>query len=402
MSVIQASDSGSAEREKLPVTVLLGPSAERYKGGVSQHTRVLADRLAPYAEVHFYSWSQLYPPLLIAREFRDKVSKVVPGQCEASFMLSYCNPLSWLKFAREIVALNPDKVVFTWVHPVHAPVYWAIVRYLRKRISAEVVMICHNVLPHEKFPACRFLAKHTLQLADRLLVHSSGDERVARSLGLSQPITRGYLPIRDFFVNLGKSESAVAEQQAAHELSYNLLFFGNVRNYKGLDILLEALPLIRERYPRIRLTVAGEIFITGSREGEKAEVEAMYVQLAEKFGVRDIVTFEFRYIPNEEVTDYFHNADVVLFPYRAATQSGPITISYAHGVPVICSAVGGFLDVVEDGVSGYLVQTPDPQGVAAAVCRFYEHPISSESVKEYAKRMSWARYGQLLLNGKAG
>ncbi len=156
--------------------VLVGPSVERFKGGVAQFTSHLAERLPEKTECHFFSWYQPYPSFLTSRDFVDNVSKPTQGLVPANFLLGYMNPLSWWKFVKEVKVLKAATVCFTWIHPVQAPVYFVLTCLIKLLTDAEIIFICHNVLPHESFMGDRLLTKLGLGGADRLIVYGISEQ----------------------------------------------------------------------------------------------------------------------------------------------------------------------------------------------------------------------------------
>ena len=177
---------------------LIGPSSERYKGGIAQFTRALADNLARNRETLFVSWYQLYPPFLLSRDFIDRVSEKKIGKEQAEFLLGYLNPFSWLKTAKRIAQFETTHLFLTWIHPVHAPVYIFLIALVRLFSKPRITFICHNVLPHESFFASRILSKICLGLADDLIVHGQSECETAKSLGI-QNVEKLFLPLHDFF-----------------------------------------------------------------------------------------------------------------------------------------------------------------------------------------------------------
>lgn len=369
--------------------VLLGPSSERFKGGIAQFTHHLADCLAKVCKLHFFSWYQQYPPLLISRNFCDDVSTTKTGRNKARFILGYMNPLSWIRFINETRILKPNVICVTWIHPVHAPIFMVLNFFLKLLTNAEIVYLCHNVLPHETFPGSHFLTRMCLSKADRLVVHGKSELEKARILFPKKRVTLLYLPLFNFF----QSSKASKPQRKQNRYCKKILFFGHIRKYKGLDILIEAFAMALKRDPQLTLKIAGEMFYD-------KEEDCNPLSLIEKLNLRESVTADIRYIPNEEIPEIFHDVDLAVFPYRSASQSGPLTVAYSYGVPVIATKVGGLPDVVMEGESGFLVEPERPDLLAEAIIKFFDNPIKSSQVKAFASRLSWENYVNGLLFDK--
>jgi glycosyltransferase involved in cell wall biosynthesis len=167
-----------------------------------------------------------------------------------------------------------------------------------------------------------------------------------------------------------------------------ILNFGMIRPYKGVDILVRALPKVLERHPDAHLKIVGEVFYKKKGQDEEAKLRA----LIESLNLKSTVTLDLRYVPNEEIPGIFLNADVAVFPYREATQSGTVTIAYSYNLPVIVTSVGGLPDAVIDGKSGFIVPPEDADRLADAIINFFDNPIPRDSVLEVAKSLSWDRY----------
>lgn len=362
--------------------VLVGPSANFYKGGIAHFTSHLAECLSKYVNTTFVSWRRLYPPGLSKRVFLDSTSKKKVSTLNSLDFLDYLNPFSWIKLVLIVRQVKAETVLLTWIHPVHAPVYFFIIFALRLFANSRIVFIAHNVLPHESFLGASFLTKISFALSDHIVVHSQSEGECLKKLLPSSRVVVSFLPLHDFY---RFSDLAVSRQPCREGLS--LLFFGNIRPYKGVDILLEALSLLLPQYPNLNLLIAGERF----DDSFSAKID----HLIEKHSLHQNVRCDFRYIPNEEISILFEQADVAVFPFRSASQSGSITVSLSFEVPVIATDVGGLADTIEDGVSGYVCK-PTPESIAAAIKRFIESPISRKMVGKAAQSLSWDKYIALL------
>lgn len=334
-------------------------------------------------DLSFLSWYQLYPPLLSSRNFKDQISEHAVGVNEASYELGYLNPFSWVRTVLKIAHLKPKLVILSWVHPVHAPVYITMISLFRLLVSAKIVLICHNVLPHEGFPGSRFLSKITYRLVDRLVVHSAEEFSKASQLVDSGRVLKLFLPLYNF------SQGAV-ETSAASLVDgvTRLLFFGVVRDYKGVDLLLQALSKVVRQVKQVHLTIAGE--------GLGGEDDQRVRALVQDLNLASYVTLDQRYIPNEEVAGMFEAANVVVLPYRSVTGSGPLMAAYNYGKPVIATRVGGFIEHIVDGQSGYLCDV-DAESIAQAIIKFIAAPLAEEGVNEIAKNYTFKRYTHELL-----
>jgi len=302
------------------------------RGGIAHFNAILARELAQRHTVRFLSFTRQYPGLL----FPGKTQYVADAEAAASVrmeaepVLDSIAPWSWWRTARWALEADPDLLLFKYWMPFFAPAFGTIARLVRRRRPVRVVFVCDNIIPHERSP-------------------------------IDLPLTRYALRAVDGFVVFGERiPKAEARRRLGLEPGPLLLFFGYVRAYKGLDLLLRALPRIRARVPA-RLLVAGEFY----------EGEARYRRLAGELGITDAVHFCSDYIPEQDVAAYFSAADVAVLPYRSATQSGIVQVAYQLDTPVICTDVGGLAEVVPDGSSGFVVPPDDIEALADAVIRYY-------------------------------
>lgn len=289
------------------------------------------------------------------------------------------NPWTWVQTANAVAAGKPDVVIFKYWHPFFAPCYAALASRIRHTCSARILFVCDNILPHERFPGSVALTRLAFRYAHAFIVLS---RTVQNDLLQLSPRARHRLvahPIYEMFTGLVSKATArkrlgIAERRV-------LLFFGLVRPYKGLDILLEALPEILQRV-NVRLLVAGEFYDNESR----------YRDILRRNGCERAVTIVPRYIPTDQVGLYFSAADAVVLPYRSATQSGIVQIAYQFSRPVITTNVGGLAEAVEDGKTGFVVPPEQPSALAGAVTAFYQKKREGEflrNVKAARKKFSW-------------
>jgi len=242
-------------------------------------------------------------------------------------------------------------------------------------------MIADNLVPHEKRPGDGLLTRLVTDRTDGYLVMSQSVEHDLDGLIPGAPRRRVPHPV---YAQYGASAKDRAGARARTGLTGEvLLFFGFVRRYKGLDILIEALPAVLARRP-VTLVVAGEFY---------EPVEPVRARIA-ALGLSEHVRLADRYVPDEEVGDLVAAADCVVLPYRSATQSGVVLVAYAGGCPVISTAVGGLPEVVEEGVTGHLVPPEDPAALAQAIISFFERggrAAYEPAVERAAQRYSWAK-----------
>jgi glycosyltransferase involved in cell wall biosynthesis len=328
---------------------IVGP-AFPYKGGGAQHTTELAHRLAAAGhDVTLESWKAQYPSFLYPGEqtIDTPEGEPFPGTRRA---LAWYRPDGWLRAGRRLRGF--DLVVLAVLSPVQVPAYLGILRGVGSA-GPRVVALCHNVLPHERKPYDVPLMRRLLRRCDAALVHAAQQAQLARDLAPGTPVRTAVLPAH----LPTPPRRAPARAGGPYR---RLLFFGIVRPYKGLDVLLRALA----RVPDVRLTVAGEFW--GGEDGTRTLISTL--------GLDDRVELRPGYVPAAAVPDLFAQADALVLPYRAATASQNVFMAYEHGVPVIATRAGALADHVRDGVDGLLCEPDDVEALAGALRRFYEQP----------------------------
>jgi len=355
-----------------------------YKGGIAHYTGLLAKELARTHEVKVFSFSLQYPRFLypgkIQKDHENDFFRIEGTR----YLINTINPFSWLRTGLAIVRFAPQLVVFPWWNPFFGPAFSVIALLVKLFSRARVLFIIHNVLPHERLPFDRLITACTLKKGDLHIVQSSETEEQLLRM-LPKPLFRK-IPHPTY--NAFKQEE-ISREDARNRLALParanvMLFFGFVREYKGLMHLIEALPAIRKRLPDAKLLVVGDFF----------DDKQKYLRRIEELGVASMAVMYDGYIPDREVGMYFSAADLVVLPYESASQSGIVQIAYAFGKPVVVTSVGGLPEVVEDNRTGFVVPPKDPTALAEAVVRYFEQNKEREfsaEIKKEQERFSWKR-----------
>ena len=338
---------------------LVGP-LHPWRGGIAQYLGLLGEALRARAEVAAVTFTRQYPGFLFPGQ-SQRDPDAPPPSFPVAPLIDSINPLTWGRAARRLEGFGPGLVILKWWIPFFGPAFSATVAPLRRR-GTRVMLVCDNLIPHERRPGDRAFTNMMLRESDGYLVMSESVERDLDTLKVGAPRRRVLHPLYAQF-DRGRHTRASARAQLGLEGEV-VVFFGYIRRYKGLDILLEAWPRVRERRPAT-LVVAGEFY----------EDEAPYRARAAAAGGEPGVRLLGRYLPDDEVEALFKAADVVVLPYRSATQSGVTHVAYALGVPVITTDVGGLSETVRPGETGLVVPPEDPAALAEAIVRFFEHDL---------------------------
>ena len=353
--------------------------------GVAQFNGGMVRGMTQTSAVDVISWRRMYPPLLHRGQGVD-TSTSGAELPRASFILDWHDPRSWRRAVRQVREFEADAMILPWLHPVMAPPFRYFLRHV-PRTTARVV-ICHNVVPHEPLPGIGHLTRTVLRHADLIVTHAPHQRSELTQLGLgSTPLLEAFHPRfeAEQFSPLPSRSDVAAERARQGNPDLLLLTFGSIRPYKGVDLALEAMSLV-DRGLRVRLVVAGRSWAGAAELREKVR----------DLGLEELVEFRDRFIPNDEAALLFGAADASLLPYRSASQSGVVQLSFAYGCPVIATRVGGLPAAVAEGVDGILCE-PDANDVARAIERMAaERSTLVAGVRAGAGGKSFRRYGELI------
>lgn len=360
----------------------LGP-AWPYRGGIATIIERLAGVFAGRgAQVDIKTFTVQYPSWL----FPGK-SQYRGGDAPAGLHITRCvdsvNPLNWLRVGRRIGRERPDFVVLKYWTPFLSPCFGTIARVARRNGHTRFLVQLDNIVPHERRWFDGLLTRWFVNSMDGFIYMSDQVGRELAGFDAAKPRLYSPHPLFDHFGERPSRAEAAAKLGLDPEIGY-LLFFGLVREYKGLDLLLEAWAALKKgdaATPPRKLIVAGEFY---------DDVEK-YRKLAVELGIGNEVILHDRFIHDDEIPLYFSLAELLVLPYRSATQSGVTQIAYHFDVPMIVTRVGGLPETVPDGVTGYVCE-PTAEGIAAAIEKFYR-PGNAERLRAgfagEKKRFSW-------------
>ncbi len=361
--------------------IVIISAAYPLRGGIAHFASSLYKELITNHQVKVYTFKRQYPSFLFPGKSQFETGESVE-KIPSEVSLDSINPFTWFKVAKQIKNYQPDLVIFKYWLPFFAPCYGIIAQRLKKLKNVKLLAICHNIFPHEKRPGDKLLSMYFLKKINYFVLLS---EQVQKEL--------------DYFLNKPKSVvlphpiyslfgEGVDKQIAKEKLNLPegryILFFGFIRAYKGLDILIKSLSLIDKSF-NIKLIVAGEFYSD----------EEKYFDLIKRLGLKDEIILKSNFIPTSDVKYYFSAADAVVLPYRSATQSGIVQIAVNFSKPVIAANVGGISEVIKDEVSGFIVEKENPVLLAKAIERFYSESKETEFTEEMTKlkeKYSWKNF----------
>jgi len=359
--------------------IIVGPGYP-FRNGQSVFLSTLCHQLSSEYKVELVNYTLLYPKFLFPGSSQFDNSKDNQAIFPNKRMLSSLNPISWWRTAKYIQRQQPDVIAIDWWHPFFGPCNRFLTNFLPKKLRKKVVFITENVISHEANGVDKMLTKFGLKNAQGFLALSESVEKHLNTM-FHKKVFRSALPIYDFYKN-GYTAS-VNEAKATFGLAPEdrvFLFFGLIRKYKGLDLLLEAFATLCKTYKNIKLLVAGDFY----------EPSEPYFDLIKKFHLEDVVLMENRYIPNEEVPRYFQACDVVALPYRSATQSGILSMAYGFRKPVVVTNVGELGALVEAGETGIVVQESTVAAIADGLSEYLKLQEAGapfeQNIEDYLER----------------
>jgi len=360
--------------------VIIGP-AYPLRGGLATYNERLARAFqAAGDEVRIVTFSLQYPDFLFPGQTQFS-TEAGPTDLAIEVSINSINPLSWVGVGRRLRRERPDLVVFRFWLPFMGPALGTVARLAQANGHTRIVAITDNVIPHEKRLGDGPLTRYFLRACDGFVTMSRSVLADLQGLGFgTKPALYRPHPLYDNFGPAKPKADALAALGLSPQFRY-VLFFGFIRAYKGLDILFEALADVRVAALPVKLVIAGEFY----------EDAAPYEALIKKHNLESRLVRATDFIPNERVADYFSAADLVIQPYKNATQSGVSQVAYHFGRPMLVTDVGGLAELIPAGVVGYVVP-PTPSAIADALVDFYTNDREetfATGVRQEAKKFSW-------------
>ena len=352
-----------------------------FRGGISHYSTLLVRVLREKYRVPFITFKRQYPKILFpgTTQYDYSEKKLLE---ENDSIIDSINPFSWVKTALRLKSENVGLVVMQWWHPFFGLSLGTIANICSLVTDVKICFLCHNVTPHESTFVDKLLSKYAFRKVSYFIVHSEKDKNELLDLKPSANVTRTCHPTYSVFGDFHAYEKYDARRRLDIVEHRNvLLFFGLVRAYKGLKVLIHALQRVVEQMDCILLIV-----------GEFYESKAEYTSLIAELNLTDYVVIIDRYVKNEEIPLYFTCADVVVLPYLEATQSGIVQIAFGLTKPVITTDVGGLPEAVEDGRTGFIVERASSEKLSDTIKKYfrgkYEEKFSKE-IERRARTFSW-------------
>lgn len=339
--------------------IIIGP-AHPLRGGLATFNQRLAKEFNDLGhECSIYSFSLQYPSFLFPgkTQFTDEPA---PANLAIHSVINSINPFNWLKIGNRLKNEKADLVIVRYWLPFMGPALGTILRRVKKNKHTRVICIADNIIPHEKRFGDKPFTTYFIKPIDGFITMSEKVMSDLKRFTTAKPAELVQHPLYDTFGDI------ISKTEARNNLGLPandsiILFFGFIRKYKGLDILLDAMKILKDRSAGVRLLIAGEFY----------EDENGYHQQIRHLGIEDQLILRTDFIPDSEVRNYLCAADAVIQPYRNATQSGVTPLAYHFEKPMVVTNVGGLPSLVPDGKVGLVVE-PDAVSIANGIERFYQ------------------------------
>jgi glycosyltransferase involved in cell wall biosynthesis len=353
-----------------------------YRGGISQFNALLLNELQRNHNAKAFTFSTQYPNVLFpgSSQFVDENDSI--EKIEAPRLLNTVNPFSYITTAYKISNFQPDLIITKFWLPFFGPSLGTV--YKLQAIKTKRLAILDNVIPHEKRPGDKLFTKYFLNQCDYFVAMSENVKDDLLSLKPNANVIKLEHPLYNHFG--AKLERKVAlNQLGLNENKKYLLFFGFIRDYKGLDLILKSLLLISDEY---ELIIAGETYSSFEK----------YDSIINELGIEKRIKKFVRYINDNEVPLFFSAADVCVLPYKSATQSGIVGISHHFDLPIVATNVGGLEEVIGNNYTGIVVDEVSSESIAKGVNNYFASNIDfKENIKESKTRLSWENFANNML-----
>ena len=358
--------------------IIIGPAYPLRGGGMSTFNERMAKAFMQAGHtVSIYTFSLQYPSFLFPGTSQYS-TEAAPEELDIKVLINSINPFNWIKVGNRLRKERPDIIIVRYWLPLMGPCFGTIVRIAKKNKHSKIICIADNVIPHEKRAGDKAFTKYFIKPVDAFITMS---EKVLADLRTFTNAKATYIP-HPLYDNFGEkiSRELARANLAMEKESFVLLFFGFIRKYKGLDILLDAMALLKNKIPHLKLLIAGEFY----------DDKKLYEDQIARLGIANDLVLKTSFIADSEIKNFMCAANVVVQPYRNATQSGVTPLAYHFEVPMIVTNVGGLPSLVPDNIAG-LIAEPNAHSLAEKIEEFYHKGENHflPGLKEEKKKYSW-------------
>ena len=368
--------------------VILGSAHPLRGGGIATFNERLAKAFMQEGhEVQIISFSLQYPNFLFPGT-SQYTNEPAPADLIIHSLINSINPFNWFKVGNQIKKMQPDLVVVRYWLPFMGPCLGTILRRIKKNKTTQVVCIADNIIPHEPKPGDQLFTRYFVKPVDSFITMS---EKVKEDLLVFAPNKPTVFIPHPLYDNFGEK---ISKDLARKHLNIEtdakiILYFGFIRKYKGLDILLDSIKILQQSNPTLKLLIAGEFY----------DDEKSYKEQIDKLGIEQQLILRTNFINDNEVKYYLCASDVIVQPYRSATQSGVTPLAYHFEIPMIVTNVGGLAALVPDNKVG-LIAEPNAASIAEKIIQFFNNGEQQylPFLKEEKKKYSWSKMVEAIMS----
>lgn len=363
----------------------LGPGWP-WRGGIAKFITLMAEEAAHEHEVKIFSFISQYPKIIFPGKEQLDRSETKTDISTLPVVTPY-NPFTWNGAVKAIINWQPEILVFKYWIPFFAPAFGYIIRKLKKKSDLKIVYIIDNIDFHEKWAFANNLTKYAIGKADKIICMSESVLQSTQKILPKSNLILGFHPTYNCYNNQ-KYCGKTAKKELKIEDKKVILFFGYIKQYKGLTLLLKSMPILLKTDPNFHLLIVGEVY------GD----DQVYLDLISELKLEQDITFVRRFVADEEVELYFKAADVLVLPYITATQSGVVQVAYDMDLGAVCTPVGGLPELVLDNITGVVAKEVSEISIAEAVIKYFtlNQTKIKQSIRVENKRYTWSELMKLV------
>ncbi len=363
------------------MNITIVSTAYPLRGGIAHFVALLTKYLLKTNhKVNIFSFKRQYPKIFFPGKTQEESGEKISSQINSEMIVDSINPFNWIRVGNKIKKQKPELIIFKYWLPFFALCFGTISWFAKINKHTKVLVICDNIIPHEKRFGDKIFTKYFFSMCDFFIVQSDSVEIELNKFFPNSNYKKIAHPVYEIFGESVDKKIAREKLNITQEEKI-ILFFGYVRKYKGLDIAIESMQNVNNA----TLYVVGEFY----------DDKDFYISLAKKLNVGNKIVFISDYIANDEVKFYFSSCDVVLLPYKSATQSGIAQIAFNFNKPIIATNVGGLSEIIPNGKAGFIVEPNNAKEIANAINIFFKenkHVEFSKQIEIEKKKYSWENF----------
>lgn len=353
-----------------------------FRGGISDFHKDLIKQLKISHNIEVINFKKLYPNFLFPGKSQT-VNKKLNSNNISRRILNPLSVFSWNRAIRYINQFDADVIIISYWHPFFALMF----SYLSKRLkSKKIYFLMHNAESHERFPFEKYLVKKMLKQATHIVTMNDKEKNKIINLKVKGKILKSFHPIYNKQFN--ELDRNVFKNELGLDRNHVILFFGLIRSYKGLDILINSISLLKKTIPTLKVLIVGEPYMS---------MKKYFLQI-NKLGLQEFFIFDNNFVEEHNLKKYFLSSDLVVLPYKKSTQSGVLSLSMNFNIPSLVSSNGGLKDYILNNQTGF-VSSLKPEDISAIIEKYFNNNLyqsMSDNIKNHKKNFTWDKFEESL------